>query len=59
MLPPTTCWAAAVGAGAQLSVNLHTYSCIKQVGRLFKVTKVTFSSDSSRKMAFWLFLDQI
>ena len=57
-----------LGAGAKpisiklLSTLCHLVStCINffQVGCLFQVTKVTLSSDSSRKLAFWLFKVQI
>ena len=47
-----------LGAGANQS-SVNSVSTHYQVGLLFKVSKVTFSTDSSRKMAFWLSLAQI
>ena len=52
--------------GTSTSTSIKKYQvCINQhqvvstsIKLFFKLTKVTFSSGSSRKMAFWLFLDQ-
>ena len=45
-------------AQVELNVNQYQLSIQYQVCCLFQVTKVTWSSDSLRKMFFWLFVVQ-
>ena len=58
------CWAqvqsSSVSTHSQLiSSSINSVSCFFQFSCLFQVKKSTLSSDSSRKMAFWLFMVQI